>query len=123
MLFDEFSRLESSIRALSTAVHEVEGQCEFRARSPDESVSADKDRARVFSHLATLLTMGSPLGRQTVAVTGGSSHRGFYINAVETIVRKDQGAVREGTAVKISTIVPSKKTLKQLAEDKFVITR
>ncbi|KAJ7459700.1 hypothetical protein FB451DRAFT_1271210 [Mycena latifolia] len=117
----EFLKLEKSIRALSTAVHEIQGQCEFRTRSSCESCETDKDRAKVFNHLATLLTMGSPLGRQTVAVTGGSSRRGFYINALEMIDQTSLLALRE-PAVKLNAILPSRKTLKQLAKDKRPIS-
>ncbi|KAJ6557318.1 hypothetical protein DFH09DRAFT_1163766 [Mycena vulgaris] len=119
----EFFQLASSIRALSTAIHEIPGRCEFRTRSSCEACVTDKDRTKVFSHLATLLTMGSPLGRQTVAVTGGSSHHGFYINVGEMIARNEQDGAPDRPAsrvpaVKMNAILPSRKSLKQLAQDK-----
>lgn len=117
----ELLRLESSIRALSTAIHEIQGQCQFCPPDPDDARSADDDRSKVFRHLATLLTTGSPLGRQRIAVTGGSSHRGFFINAAEMVVGDDRDARLELAAVQLSAVTPTKKTLKQLAEDKFVI--
>ncbi|KAJ7164612.1 hypothetical protein C8R43DRAFT_1232755 [Mycena crocata] len=114
----EFLQLESSIRALSTAIHEIQGQCEFRIPTSCGPYTVDKDRSRAFSHLATLLTTGSPLGRQRVAVTGGSSHHGFYINATEIVVGNEQQKSNEPAAVRLTTILPSGKSLKQLAEDK-----
>lgn len=118
----EFFRLERSIRALSTAIHEIEGQCEFRASSCESGITDKQSKA--FSHLATLLTTGSPVGRQTIAVTGGASHRGFYINLVEAVAGNKRDLTQipsKEPAVKLNTIPPSQKTLKQLAEDKFVI--
>ncbi|KAJ7758563.1 hypothetical protein DFH07DRAFT_1024613 [Mycena maculata] len=112
----EFLRLESSIRALSTAIHEIQGQCEFRP--PDADEACPDDSAVVFSQLATLLTTGSPVGRQRVVVTGGSSHRGFFVNAAETVVGDDQAIFAEPAAVQLKIVTPTQKTLKQLADDK-----
>ncbi|KAF7346153.1 hypothetical protein MSAN_01842100 [Mycena sanguinolenta] len=116
----EFLRLESSIRALSTAIHIIQGQCQFPVFGSHEVEITDKDRIRAYDHLATLLTIGSPLGRQTIAVTGGSSPHGFYINATETVVkdaRGPQGIYNEPTVLTLNAILPSKRTLQQLAED------
>ncbi|KAJ6584810.1 hypothetical protein B0H19DRAFT_1106708 [Mycena capillaripes] len=125
-LTPEFLRLERSIRALSTAIHLVQRQCQFRFSESYESPTIDKDRSKVFGHLATLLTTGSPLGRQTIAVTGGSSHRGFYINATEFSVRNewDPGVVlqeiqsQESGVLKLNPILPSQSSLQQLADDR-----
>ncbi|KAJ6508966.1 hypothetical protein C8R45DRAFT_461380 [Mycena sanguinolenta] len=123
----EFLRLESSIRALSTAIHLVQGQCQFPVLDSHEVEVGitEKDRTRAYGHLATLLTT-SPLGRQTVAVTGGSSPRGFYINATEIVVEDKHGSqeinFNEPMVLKLNVILPSKKTLKQLAEDRPAVT-
>ncbi|KAF7365372.1 hypothetical protein MVEN_00409500 [Mycena venus] len=122
-LTPEFLRLEQSIRALSTAVNIIQGQCQSPASDSHELAVTDKERARVFSHLATLLTTGSPLGRQTIAVTGGSSPRGFYINATDVVVKNESDPRdNEPAVVKLNAILPSRKTLKQLAEDRRRVT-
>ncbi|KAJ7707140.1 hypothetical protein B0H16DRAFT_1901414 [Mycena metata] len=118
-LTPEFLRLERSIRALSTAVHIIQEQYNFHAHDNFDMSMKDKDRSKIFSHLATLLTTGSPVGRQTIAVTGGSSHRGFYVNATEIIARKGWAERTKGPGlVKLNPVPPSGKTLKQLAEDR-----
>ncbi|KAJ7043944.1 hypothetical protein C8F04DRAFT_1361599 [Mycena alexandri] len=118
-LTPKFLRLERSIRALSTAIYIIQQQSNFHAHDNLDSCIKDKDRSKVFGHLATLLTTGSPLGRQTVAVTGGSSHLGFYVNVTEIIARKGWTERSKGPGlVKLSPVPPSGKTLKQLAEDR-----
>ncbi|KAK7048221.1 hypothetical protein R3P38DRAFT_2868063 [Favolaschia claudopus] len=111
----EFLRVESSIQALSTAIHLIQRQCQSYQTNSYDVVLAEKDRARVFTHLSTLLTTGSPSGRQTVAVTGGSSHNGFFINATENVVAQEH-AYHGSSRPKVVEILPSNKTLKQLAE-------
>ncbi|KAJ7071859.1 hypothetical protein B0H15DRAFT_935134 [Mycena belliarum] len=117
----EFLRLERSIRALSTAVHEIQVQCDVHTWASSNLREEDHVRSKVFKHLATLLTTGSPVGRQTIAVTGGSSQHGFYINALETVERNSHPPPRE-PAVKLTTVLPSWKTLQQLARDKRPIS-
>ncbi|KAJ7175703.1 hypothetical protein C8R46DRAFT_1079188 [Mycena filopes] len=115
----EFLRLERSIRALSTAIHIIQEKCSLRAHDSSDAWMKDKDRSRIFGHLATVLTTGSPLGRQTIAVTGGSSNRGFYVNATEVVARPGFIERSQGQSLlKLNPVPPSRKTLKQLTEDR-----
>ncbi|KAJ7644259.1 hypothetical protein FB45DRAFT_1053050 [Roridomyces roridus] len=116
----EFLRLEGSIRALSTAIYRIQAQCEFSGPpSSDTIASVDEERAIVYGQISTLLTtgVGSLVGRQQIAVTGGSSHRGFFINVTE-VVACHSDTFLEPAVVQLSQCLPSQKTLKQLAEDR-----
>ena|ERR1700722_2043640 len=136
-LFSSPSRVELSIRALTTAIYLVQPRHAASETPVPSAQGSSRALSKAYNHLAILLTQGEEsdggAGRQVVAVTGRASSSGVAVSAIAevedlppipsiTVTRNPNRKAQGKTLVEVKEIMASNTPLKDLADTmmKFV---